>query len=234
MCYSIWDLISKSKLKLKSMNRFGILTITPLKIERVLPIHMSNVLMMLGLGIEGKTLAGVWKYSRCPSGNHLESNLTSIKICRLIPTNACNLLISKTKLKLESGNQLVAKWPFWILTSLKINSLLPIDTNDSLLKFRVYIQSQTLGKFQKQKKFSTSAGPPFWKFKINRLLPIHTSNVLTKFGVDIQSWIKVRFQKPMDPIWLPDRHFEGDFIKDHQASFYGNSKHAQEIWNPNS
>ena len=142
-----------------------ILTFTPLKIERVLPIHMSNVLMMLGLGIEGKTLAGVWKYSICPSGNHLESNLTSIKTCRLIPTNACNLLISKTKLKLQSGNQLVAKWPFWILTSLKINSLLPIDTNDVLLKFQVYIQSQTLGKFQKPKNLVRLPGHYFGNSK---------------------------------------------------------------------
>ena len=84
MCCRSLDLKFKAKLKLESGNQkfqYGhqaaILIVTYLKINRLLSIHTSNVLLKFGLDIQSQTEVKVQKPKnpRWPPGSHFESDI---------------------------------------------------------------------------------------------------------------------------------------------------------------
>ena len=85
LCHLSLELIFKAKLKLESGNQkiqYGclaaILKLTSLKINRLLHIYISNVLLKFGVDIQSQTKVRVWKpkYPIWPPGGHFESDVT--------------------------------------------------------------------------------------------------------------------------------------------------------------
>ena len=85
MCCRSLDLKFIAKLKLESVNQkiqYGhqaaILEVTYLKINRLLSIHTSNVLLKFGFDIQSQTDVRVCKLKnpRWPPGGHFESDIS--------------------------------------------------------------------------------------------------------------------------------------------------------------
>ena len=81
MCYWSFDLMFKAKLKLEYRNwkihygsQAAILKVTLLKINRLLPIYTSNLLLKFGLGYS-KLESGNWKNPIWPPGGYFESDI---------------------------------------------------------------------------------------------------------------------------------------------------------------
>ena len=116
-------------------------------------------------------------------------------------------LMFKAKLKLESGNwkiQYGHQAAILKVTSLKINRLWPMATNNMHMKFEIEIPKQTWVTLRKPyqlqhpdtEKSNMATILKVTLLGINRLLTIHTSDVPVKFEHDIQSQTKVRLRKP--------------------------------------
>ena len=137
LSYWSFEFIFKAKLKEESGNQkiqYGcqaaILKLTPLKINRLLPIYISTVPLKFGVDIQSQTKVRVWKpkHTIWPPGG-LE-------------------LIFKAKLKLESGNQEIqygCQAAILKVTSLKIKRLL-FMTKQTWLMLRKPCRLQTDGR----------------------------------------------------------------------------------------
>ena len=108
-------------------------------------------------------------------------------------------LISKAKLKLESGNQKIQYGclaAFLKSTLMKINRFLHLYIGIVPLKFGVDIQTQTKVRVWKQKiQYGHQVAILYvTSLKINRLLPMTTMNMHMKFEIEIpkQTWLTLR------------------------------------------
>ena len=78
------DIQSKLKLrgwKIQYGHQAAILTLTSLKLYRLLPIDMDNVLVELWVEMKGQIIVKVWKlkYDIWPPDTHFESDITKIQ-----------------------------------------------------------------------------------------------------------------------------------------------------------
>ena len=167
MCYRSLDLNFKAKLMLESGNQkiqYGhqaaILEVTYLRINRLLPIHTSNVLLKFGLDIQSRTevkspetqksnMAGrqpFWKW-------HCWKSMGSLPWTQLMWQWSLDLIF-KAKLRLESGNRKIQdgrQAAILKVTSLKINRLLPMATNMHM-EFQIGILKQTWVTLRKHRR----------------------------------------------------------------------------------
>ena len=212
MCYWSLDLMGKAKLKLESGNRkiqhghqAAILKVTLLKIDRLLSIYTSNVLLKFGLDIQSQTKVRVRKL-KIPiwtPGGHFESN------------------ISENQQALAHGLQQYA-YEIWNWNS-RANWSYPLET-----------MPPTGFKYPKIQYGCQAAILKVTLLKINRLLLLHMRDAPVKFGFDIQSQTKVKVRKPKNPIWPAGSHFVSNTAENQWASADSHQQHAHEIWNWNS
>ena len=167
MCHS--DLVFEAKLKLESGNpkfQYGcqaaILKAISLTIHRLLPIDTNTNNMHVEFEIE--TPKQTWVMPRKPchlqSPNIAKSNITARQpfwklLCwkstgsplyTQMMCHWCLDLIFETKIKLESGNRQIQygrQATILKVMSVKINKLLPIDTDNMHMKFAIEILKQT-------------------------------------------------------------------------------------------
>ena len=166
LCHLCLELIFKAKLKLESGNQkiqYGclaaILKLTLLKINKLLHIYISILLLKFGVDIQSQSKVSpetrksnmaarqpFWKWPRWKS-------IGSYPYIQVLCHWSLELIF-KAKLKLESGNQKIqygCQAAILKLTLLKINKLLHIYISIVLLKFGVDIQSQSKVRVWKPK-----------------------------------------------------------------------------------
>ena len=149
-----------------------------LKINRLLPIYISIVRLKFGVDVHSQTKARVWKQKMQNGRQAAILKVMSLKINRLLPMTTINMHM---KFKIETPkqtwvtlqkpcrlqspetekNNMAARRPFWKMTSLKINRLLPIYISIVPLKFGVHIQSQSKVRVWKQKNAKWPPGGHF-------------------------------------------------------------------------
>ena len=179
LCHLSLELIFKAKLKLESGNQkiqYGclaaILKLTLLKINKLLHIYISIVLLKFGVDIQSQS-----KVSPETKKSNMAARQPFWKWCRWKSIGSypyiqvlCHWsleLIFKAKLNLESGNQKIqygCQAAILKLTLLKVNKLLHIYISIVLLKFGVDIQSQTKVS-PETKKSNMATRRPFWKWR---------------------------------------------------------------------
>ena len=131
--------------------------------------------------------------------------------------------------------------PSNLVTSLKINRLLPMTTINMHMKFEIEIPKQTWLTSRKPchlqspetEKSNMAARRPFWKWRFWKWPPwtcIWSLKLKFQSKLDLHpgNLVTYRVQKPKNLIWLPGGHFENDVSEnDHH-------EHAYEVWNWNS
>ena len=188
LCHWSLELIFKAKLKLESGNKkiqYGcqaaILKLTWMKINPLLPIHISIVPLKLGVDIHSQTNIRVWKpkIPIWPPGGHFESDIAE----------------NQWASAYDHHQHAYAIWNWNSKANLTYapETMPPIESRNRRIHYgcQAAILKMAL-------------------LKINRRLPIYISIVPLKLGVDIQSQSKVSVWKPKNPIWLPGGHFESD------------------------
>ena len=162
-----FEFIFKAKLKLESGNQkiqYGcqaaILKLTPMKINRLLPIYISTVPLSLGVDIQSQTKVRVCKPRNAIwlPGGHFESDIAKNQYTSAYDhhqhahkiwnwNSKANLTYApETMLPTESGNQKIQygyQAAILKVTSLKINRHLPMTTINMHMKFEIEILKRT-------------------------------------------------------------------------------------------
>ena len=151
---------------------------TLLKINRLLSIHTSNVLLKFGLDIQSQTKVRVQKLKnpKWPLGGHFEifSDIT------------------ENRQTLAHGHKQNA-YEIWHWNSKANSSYAP----ETMPPTESPCHLQSPGYRVQIKKIQYGCQVAILKVilqKINRLLPMHTTDVPVKFGLDIQSQTKVSLE----------------------------------------
>ena len=204
LCHLSLELIFKAKLKLESGNQkiqYGclaaILKLTLLKINRLLHIYISIVLLKFGVDIQSQTKVSP-ETKKIQYGHQAAIlKVKSLKSMGSYPhiqvlCHSSLELIFKAKLKLESGNQkiqygcLVA---ILKLTLLKINRLLHMYISIVLLQFGVDIQSQTKVKSVKTKQGKSEGFESCdWPIVRKRPIWVKIGDVLYRVTLKFDRW----------------------------------------------
>ena len=225
MFYWSLDLKFKARLKLsRNLNiqygrQVAILKVTSMKIHRLLPIHTSIVLLMCGLGIQRVQKE---KNPISPPGGHFESDIAECQYpvgflpCTQVICYWSIDMIVKAKLeygnwKIQYGHQAV----ILKVTSLKTNMLLPIATNNTLMKFEIEIPKQTWVTPWKPchlqnpdiAKSNMATMQPFWKGHCWKSTGSFLyTQVMCYWSLDLifKAKLKLEYGKWNKPIWLLD------------------------------